>query len=132
MSYNWEDFKGVPLGEWVRKRDNGLTHWAHKCSSSQMWIHSGADPNLPKPKTCFRCSRKPSRLKKLKEGFISLLHTRSIKKTISWRIIALVLTIVTALLLTGSMKIASSIGIIDAVLKTFIYWLHEEAWDRYE
>ena len=54
----------------------------------------------------------------------------SLLKTISWRIIATLITTVVAWLITGEVKFAASIGIIDALIKLFFYYLHERMWVR--
>jgi uncharacterized membrane protein len=59
----------------------------------------------------------------------AFLTSKATLKTASWRVIALVTTIIIVWATTGSIEIAASIGGIDAILKTIFYWLHEKAWD---
>lgn len=49
-------------------------------------------------------------------------------KSISYRILSVMITFVISLALTGNMSIAGSIASIDAVIKFVIYFLHERAW----
>jgi len=56
---------------------------------------------------------------------------RSLWKTITWRLIATVITMGATLVLTGRVDLAASVGVLDAVLKLGAYFLHERAWDRW-
>ena len=53
---------------------------------------------------------------------------RSLLKAFSWRIIATTTTALIAFFITGDVATAISIGSIEFVLKFFIYYLHERAW----
>ena len=55
---------------------------------------------------------------------------RSLAKSLSWRILATLITTVIAFLLTGKMEFAATIGLIDTSLKFFIYLGHERLWNR--
>lgn len=52
-------------------------------------------------------------------------------KTISWRIVGTVDTIVIAYFLTGTLDIAIQIGGIEVISKMILYYCHERVWDRY-
>lgn len=52
----------------------------------------------------------------------------SILKTLSWRIIGTIDTMVISYLLTGAYAIALSIGGIEVVSKMILYYLHERVW----
>ena len=54
---------------------------------------------------------------------------RSLAKTISWRITASLTTFIIAWILTGDYIIGSSIAIIEAVVKIFLYYFHERSWN---
>jgi len=56
--------------------------------------------------------------------------SRSVWKTISWRIIATMDTVIISYLITGSLKMAASIGSIEVVTKVFLYYYHERAWNK--
>ncbi len=60
-----------------------------------------------------------------------VLAKRHIAKTLTWRIIATLDTILIAYLLTGSIKIGLSIGGIEVVTKMVIYFIHERIWYKY-
>ena len=49
-------------------------------------------------------------------------------KTISWRIIGTVATIMFGLILTGSLTFGLELGLLDFVGKTVLYMLHEKYW----
>ena len=57
-------------------------------------------------------------------------HKRSIAKSISWRILAGIITACVALYMTGKPDFAIKIGIADTVTKLLIYYVHERVWDR--
>ena len=53
---------------------------------------------------------------------------RSLLKAFSWRIVATTTTALIAFFITGDIATAISIGSIEFVLKFFIYYGHERAW----
>ena len=55
-------------------------------------------------------------------------HLRSLSKAFSWRIVATLTTAVIAYFVTGDVQAAVMIGGVEFVLKFFIYYLHERAW----
>lgn len=54
---------------------------------------------------------------------------RSIAKTISWRIIGTLDTIVISWILTGQVKTALAIGSVELVTKMILYFGHERIWN---
>jgi len=61
-------------------------------------------------------------LKRLEDNKVSLL------KTVSWRIIGTLDTMIISYVLTGALDVAVSIGGIEVVSKMILYYLHERAW----
>ena len=57
-------------------------------------------------------------------------HKRSIAKTISWRVVATIVTGVVTYLLTGRLDFAVTVGLADTLVKFFIYYAHERMWTR--
>tara|TARA_B100001750_G_C15486170_1_gene588410 strand:+ start:540 stop:809 length:270 start_codon:yes stop_codon:yes gene_type:complete len=55
-------------------------------------------------------------------------RTRSLVKTLSWRIIATTDTILIARIITGSWTLGFGIAGIEVVTKMFLYYLHERGW----
>jgi uncharacterized membrane protein len=55
-------------------------------------------------------------------------HKRHILKTISWRILGTIDTIVIGGLITGDWKIGLSIGGIEVISKMTLYYIHERVW----
>ncbi len=55
---------------------------------------------------------------------------RSIVKAISWRFFATFITAVIVWALTGELKFAATVGLLDTVFKLFIYFFHERIWLR--
>lgn len=55
---------------------------------------------------------------------------RSIVKTISWRTVGTIDTIIISYLITGSVLMAASIGSIELFTKMVLYYFHERAWNR--
>jgi uncharacterized membrane protein len=57
-------------------------------------------------------------------------HLRSIVKAISWRATGTVDTMVLSFIITGSVKLAATIGLTEVATKSLLYYLHERAWAR--
>lgn len=55
---------------------------------------------------------------------------RSIVKSVSWRTIGTIDTIVIAFLITGKADLAISIGGIEVFTKMALYYAHERTWNR--
>lgn len=55
---------------------------------------------------------------------------RSVVKTLSWRALGTIDTIVISFLITGSLKMAASIGSIELFTKMILYYYHERLWNR--
>ena len=55
---------------------------------------------------------------------------RSIVKTISWRVVGTLATVVISYLITGTLALAFSIGGIELVSKMVLYFFHERAWNN--
>jgi len=55
---------------------------------------------------------------------------RSIAKTVSWRVIGTLDTILISWLITGTIALAISIGAIELVSKMGLYFFHERAWNK--
>ena len=57
-------------------------------------------------------------------------HARSLVKTLSWRIVATVITMFVAFVVTRKPDTALEIGLADTLIKLFAYYGHERAWVR--
>lgn len=55
--------------------------------------------------------------------------TRSVLKSISWRIIGTLDTILISWFITGKLDLAFSIGSIELVTKMVLYFFHERIWN---
>jgi len=55
---------------------------------------------------------------------------RSLVKAVSWRITGTLDTIFVSFLVTGKIKMAVSIGLIELFTKIMLYYLHERIWNR--
>lgn len=55
---------------------------------------------------------------------------RSVVKTISWRTLGTLDTMVISYLITGSLAMAASIGGIEVVTKMILYYFHERTWNK--
>lgn len=58
-------------------------------------------------------------------------YKRHILKTISWRIIGTLDTMVISWIITGSWKWGLAIGGVEVVTKMVLYFLHERAWYKF-
>ena len=57
-------------------------------------------------------------------------RSRSIVKTISWRIIATLTTTILVYIFTGNFTIAIRIGFLEIISKLIFYYLHERVWNN--
>lgn len=64
-----------------------------------------------------------------KEDQLSDSPLRSIVKSISWRMLGTIDTIVISWLVTGEIAIAFSIGSIELLTKMVLYFFHERIWN---
>ena len=55
---------------------------------------------------------------------------RSLLKTISWRVIGTLDTILISWAITGALSLAFSIGFVELVTKMILYFFHERAWNK--
>ena len=55
---------------------------------------------------------------------------RSILKTVSWRVVGTLATVVISYVITGTLALAFSIGAIELVSKMVLYFFHERAWNN--
>ncbi len=55
---------------------------------------------------------------------------RSVAKSIVWRFICIVVSIVTSFLLTARWDVAVAIGSIYNVITIILYYFHERVWNR--
>lgn len=60
----------------------------------------------------------------------SNLRRVHLAKTITWRIVATLTTILISFAVTGSLAIGATIGGIEAVAKMVLYYGHERTWAR--
>ena len=54
---------------------------------------------------------------------------RSLIKSITWRVVASAATFLIAWFITGKISWASSIGCLEIITKTFLYYFHERGWN---
>ena len=62
--------------------------------------------------------------------FASHGHFHALVKSISYRMLGTALTGLTVLALTGELKIALGVGVLEFVSKIALFYLHERAWDK--
>jgi uncharacterized membrane protein len=55
---------------------------------------------------------------------------RSLAKTISWRVVGTLDTVLISWLITGTLSLAFSIGLVELVTKMVLYFFHERAWNN--
>lgn len=55
---------------------------------------------------------------------------RSVVKTISWRVVGTIDTMVISYIITGNLIMAASIGSIEVVTKMILFYFHERAWNK--
>jgi adenylylsulfate kinase len=57
-------------------------------------------------------------------------NMRSIMKSITFRILATITTMILVYIFFGRLDLAAVIGALEIVLKLILYFFHERAWDR--
>jgi len=55
---------------------------------------------------------------------------RSVTKSVSWRIIGTMDTVLISFIVTGTIKLALSIGLVELVTKMGLYTIHERIWNK--
>jgi uncharacterized membrane protein len=55
-------------------------------------------------------------------------QSRSIVKTITWRITGSTSSVLIAYTVTGSIGISFTIGLVHLIINTALYWVHERLW----
>ena len=55
---------------------------------------------------------------------------RSVAKTISWRTVGTLDTMLVSYIITGSIAMAASIGGIEVITKMVLYYFHERTWSK--
>jgi|WetSurMetagenome_2_1015567.scaffolds.fasta_scaffold1104554_1 uncharacterized membrane protein len=63
-------------------------------------------------------------------GSMNESRKRSIAKSILWRVICIIVSVVTSFLLTGNLDVALAIGTVYNAVTMVLYYFHERMWDR--
>lgn len=58
-------------------------------------------------------------------------YKRHILKTISWRVIGTIDTMILSSIITGSWELGMAIGGVEVITKMVLYFLHERAWYKF-
>jgi uncharacterized membrane protein len=53
---------------------------------------------------------------------------RSLAKSVTWRLVAIVVTFVVGYIMTGSIELAASLSLVSNVVNFILYYLHERVW----
>jgi len=56
-------------------------------------------------------------------------NVRSLAKSITWRVVATSTTILSVYLFTGNVVLSTSVGALELLVKTAIYYIHERVWN---
>ena len=56
--------------------------------------------------------------------------SRSLLKSVSWRILGTIDTIIISYLITGTLEFALRIGFVELLTKMGLYFLHERLWNK--
>jgi len=62
-------------------------------------------------------------------NFMKETRIRSVTKSISWRVIASLATIILVFTFTRNWVISVEVGFLEVVLKIVLYYLHERVWN---
>jgi len=55
---------------------------------------------------------------------------RSLAKSISWRVIAIITTFLVGLIMTGSLAFSASLALVSNGINFILYYIHERLWLR--
>ena len=56
--------------------------------------------------------------------------TRALAKSVTWRLISMLITAVVVYYVTGSLSITGSIVVVTGGIKTVLYMVHDWLWER--
>lgn len=56
-------------------------------------------------------------------------NVRSLAKSVTWRVVATLTTILLVYLFTGNVVLSTSVGALELLVKTVIYYMHERVWN---
>lgn len=59
-------------------------------------------------------------------------NKRSLAKTLSWRILATLMTMLIVYAFTGNWLLSAGVGGVEVAVKLLLYWGHERAWARFK
>lgn len=62
---------------------------------------------------------------------VNVEKKRHLAKTITWRIVGTLDTVLLSFIITGNIKIGFTIGIIEIFTKMLLYYLHERIWYKF-
>ena len=91
---------------------------------SLFWLDESFSDAMPMPVT--KTPRRPSVFEKMYADSA----VRSLMKTLTWRILATVTTVVVIYALTDDGDLAMTVGYLDVTLKMGLYYFHERIWNR--
>lgn len=57
-------------------------------------------------------------------------NVKSLVKSVSWRVVGTIDTIIISFIITGQLTMALSIGSVEVVSKIILYYVHERAWEK--
>jgi len=55
---------------------------------------------------------------------------RTILKSLSYRFFGTILTIIVSFIVTGSLVLSATIGFLDVISKTLLFFIHDRAWNK--
>ena len=58
-------------------------------------------------------------------------NTKTLMKTVSWRVVGTIDTMLIAFFLTGEVTVAISIGSVEVFTKLVLYYVHERVWNKF-
>ncbi|MEO9532026.1 MAG: DUF2061 domain-containing protein [Crocinitomicaceae bacterium] len=58
-------------------------------------------------------------------------NAKTLLKTISWRVVGTIDTMLIAYFLTGELTVAFSIGSVEVFTKMVLYYFHERVWNKF-
>ncbi len=76
-------------------------------------------------------TKSSDRYRKRKRAIRSLYKKIRWQKTLSWRIISILTATISGWVITGSATVGLTIGGVDMVIKSILYYFHEKKWENF-
>jgi len=109
--------------------EGNITAQIHKIGTSPLFTVKNPDEIIFKTISSKKTSNKLFKRFNFNSGTVDI--KRHIAKTLTWRVLGTIDTIILSYLITGNMKIGFTIGSVEVFTKMILYYLHERTWYKF-